>query len=72
MIFLRNIVIFHTKSPNIFRASIILSAPRLTWNPGSAPDLIFTFLISLFHNISTGIQILAISRRHKVSNAFEK
>jgi hypothetical protein len=42
-IFWRKIVIFHTKYPNIFRASLrsaqfFLSAPPLTWNPGSAPD----------------------------------
>ena len=37
MIFLRKIVIFHTKYPNNFRA-IFLSAPSpLTWIPGSAP-----------------------------------
>jgi hypothetical protein len=37
------IVIFHTKYPNNFRASLrsaqfFLSTPTLTWNPGSAPD----------------------------------
>ena len=38
MIFLRKIVIFHTKYPNNFR-TIYLSAPSpLTWIPGSAPD----------------------------------
>ena len=40
-IFLRKIVIFHTKYPKNFSASLrsahfILSAPPLTWNPGSA------------------------------------
>jgi hypothetical protein len=45
MIFWRKIVIFHTKYPKKFRASLrsthfFLSAPPptpLTWNPGSAP-----------------------------------
>ena len=43
MIFLGNILIFHTKYPKYFRASlhsIFFSAPPpppLTWNPGSAP-----------------------------------
>ena len=40
------IVIFHTKYPNNFRASLssaqfFLSAPPLTWNPGSAPVSMF-------------------------------
>jgi hypothetical protein len=43
MIFWRKIVIFHTKYPNNFRASLrsahfFLSAPPLTGNPGSAPE----------------------------------
>ena len=43
MIFWRKIVIFHTKYPKNFRASLrsaqfFLSAPPLTWNPGSAPE----------------------------------
>jgi hypothetical protein len=42
IICLRKIVIFHTKYPKQFRASLrsaqfFLSAPLLTWNPGSAP-----------------------------------
>jgi hypothetical protein len=42
-IFWSKIVIFHTKYPKNFRASLrsaqfFLSAPPLTWNPGSAPD----------------------------------
>ena len=42
MIFWRKIVIFHTKYPKNFRASLrsaqfFLSAPPLTRNPGSAP-----------------------------------
>jgi hypothetical protein len=37
-------VIFHTKYPKIFRASLrsaqfFLCAPPLTWKPGSAPEL---------------------------------
>jgi hypothetical protein len=44
----RKIVNFDTKYPKIFRASlrsaaIFLSAPLLTWNPGSAPQM-FTML----------------------------
>jgi hypothetical protein len=44
MIFWRKIVIFRTKYPKNFRASLrsaqfFLSAHPLTWNPGSAPDL---------------------------------
>ena len=44
MIFWRKIVIFHTKYPKYFRASLrsaqlCLCAPPLTWNPGSAPDV---------------------------------
>ena len=44
MIFLRKIVIFHTKYPNNFSASLrssqfVLSAPPLKWNPGSVLDL---------------------------------
>ena len=43
MIFWRKIVIFHTKYPNNFRASLrsaqFLSALPLTWNSGSAPEL---------------------------------
>jgi hypothetical protein len=40
--FWRKIVIFHTKYPNNFRASLrstlfFLNTPLLTWNPGSAP-----------------------------------
>ena len=35
MIFWRKIVIFHTK----YLGAIFLSAPLLTWNPGSAPDI---------------------------------
>ena len=42
MIFWRKTEIFHTKYPKIFRVSLrsarfLLSAPPLTWNPGSAP-----------------------------------
>jgi hypothetical protein len=42
MIFWRKIVIFLTKYPKNFSASLrlahfFLSAPPLTWNPGSAP-----------------------------------
>ena len=42
MIFWRKIVIFHTKYPKHFRASLhsaqfFLSTPPLAWNPGSAP-----------------------------------
>jgi hypothetical protein len=41
MICWRKIVIFHTKYPKNFRAPSarrnFLSAPPLTWNPGSAP-----------------------------------
>jgi hypothetical protein len=45
IIFWRKIVIFHTKYPKIFRAflhsaQLFLSAPHLTWNPGSAPELV--------------------------------
>ena len=44
-IFWRKIVIFHTKYPKIFRASLgsaqfFLSAPPLTCNPGSAPAIV--------------------------------
>jgi hypothetical protein len=44
MIFWRKIVIFHTKYPNKFRASLrsvqfFYVCPPLTWNPGSAPAL---------------------------------
>ena len=47
-IFLRKIVIFHTKYPKNFRATLreffkCALPPPLTWNPGSAPE--FTFLI---------------------------
>ena len=43
IIFWRKIVIFHTKYPNKFRTSLrsgqfFLSAPPLTWNPGSAHE----------------------------------
>jgi hypothetical protein len=43
-IFWRKIVIFHTKYPKHFRASLrsaqfFLSAPPLPWNPGSAPGI---------------------------------
>jgi len=41
MIFLRKIVIFHTKYPKYFRASLrsarFFKCAPLTWNPGSAP-----------------------------------
>ena len=71
MIFWRKIVIFHTKYSKIFRASLgsaqfFLSAPPLTWNPGSAPAIVlrdlnpgpqvvlFCRLIpSVFHKIYT-------------------
>jgi hypothetical protein len=78
MFFCRKIVIFHTKYPKIFRASlrncknydflaensdfshviplkcsrlpllgaIFLSAPPLTWNPGSVPDTLEVFTIT--------------------------
>ncbi len=42
-LFWRKIVIFHTKCPNIVRASLrsvqffLSTPPPLTWNPGSAP-----------------------------------
>ena len=44
MIYLRKIVIFHTKYPKNVSASLcsaqfFLSAPPLTWNPGSAPGI---------------------------------
>jgi hypothetical protein len=46
MIFWRKIVIFHTKYPNNFRASLrsvqfFQVRPPLTWNPGSAPVTIY-------------------------------
>ena len=54
MIFWRKIVIFHTKYPKNFRASLRsarfhLSAPPLTWNPGSSPVccLIFVYVTCL-------------------------
>ena len=55
MICLPIIVIFHTKYPQNFRASLrsvrfFLSAPPLTWNPGSAPAYIYC--IHLSHNIT--------------------
>ena len=43
-IFLRKIVIFHTKYPKYFRASLrsaqFFKVRPLTWNPGSAPEYI--------------------------------
>ena len=44
MIFWRKIVIFHTKYPKNFRASLrsaqfFYVRPPLTWNPGSAPGM---------------------------------
>jgi hypothetical protein len=43
MIFWRKIVIFHTKYPTNFRASLrsaqFFQVRPLTWNPGSAPGL---------------------------------
>ena len=48
--FLSKIVIFHTKYPNNFR--FILSAPPLTWNPGSAPELYISYnLLDTFKRI---------------------
>ena len=45
MIFWRKIVIFHTKYPKNVRASLrsaqIFKCALLTWNPGSAPDLVW-------------------------------
>ena len=60
MIFWRKIVIFHTKYPNNFRASLrpaqffFKCAPLLTWNPGSVPvillhDSYFVFLLITLH-----------------------
>ena len=53
MIFWHKIVIFHTKYPQQFSClpplgAIFLSAPPLTWNPGSAPASCYTkaFIIS--------------------------
>jgi hypothetical protein len=48
MIFWRQIVIFHTKYRKLFSrlpplGAIFLSAPPLTWNPGSAPEIIWYF-----------------------------
>ena len=45
MIFLRKIVIFHTKYPKIFappsaRRNFFKCAPPPTWNPGSTPDVV--------------------------------
>ena len=43
MIFLRKIMIFHTKYPKIVRASLrsasFFLSPPLSWSPGSAPEL---------------------------------
>jgi hypothetical protein len=52
MIFWRKIVIFHTKYPKNFRASLrsaqfFLSVPPLTWNPTSAPGNPNWFWLSL-------------------------
>ena len=50
-------LIFHTKYPKHFRASlrsIILSASSLTWNPGSAPDNPFLSSFMTYH--STGFE----------------
>ena len=58
MIFWRKIVIFHTKYPKYFRASlrsaqIFLSAPPpLTWNPGSAPVYSNRISFMYFFNVT--------------------
>ena len=54
MIFWRKIVIFHTKYPKYYRASLrsaqfFLSASPLTWYPGSAPALGTVFIIHSNH-----------------------
>ena len=50
--FWRKIVIFHTKYPNNFPlGAIFLSAPPLTWNPGSAPGYYYWCTMIAF-NIS--------------------
>ena len=53
MICLRKIVIFHTKYPKQ-----ILSAPPLTWNPGSAPVHVLFFSGIVVSFFSYGIEFL--------------
>ena len=58
MIFWRKIVIFHTKYPNKFRASLrsaqfFLVRPPLTWKPGSAPAY-----GSFLHNRTNKIRVI--------------
>ena len=65
MIFLRKIVIFHTKYPNNFRASLrsaqfFLSTPTLTWNPGSAPDDLNMYIINVIADDESKIGLYEI------------
>ena len=56
-IFWRNIVIFHTKYPKNVCASLRSAhffkcappPPRLTWNPGSAPDIVHKIVFFVYN-----------------------
>ena len=63
--FWRKIEIFHTKYPKIFShlpslGAIFLSAPPLTWNPGSAPIDLNMYIINVIADDESKIGLYEI------------